>query len=89
MPLKMRIQADRNPRGSPHLVSNFIYYEWQEVFAVKYIKVTLSAEVELYRNTKSPLELNVCSDQLKLILNHLHVQDPFCRFFCSKILIPE
>lgn len=51
------------------------------VFAVKYIKVTFSAEVELSRNMKSPLELNMCSDQLKLILNHLHVQDPFRRFF--------
>lgn len=59
------------------------------VFVVKYIKVTFSAEVELSRNMKSPLELNMCSDQLKLILNHLHVQDPFHRFFLQQNFNPR
>lgn len=59
------------------------------VFVVKYIKVTFSAEVELSRNTKSPLELSMCSDQLKLILNHLHIQDPFRRFFLQQNFNPR
>lgn len=59
------------------------------VFVVKCIKVTFSAEVELSRNMKSPLELNMCSDQLKLILNRLHVQDPFRRFFLQQNFNPR
>jgi hypothetical protein len=35
-------------------------------FSIKYMKVAFSAEAEPSRNTKSPLELNVYSDQLKL-----------------------
>lgn len=59
------------------------------VFAIKYIKVTFSAEVELSRNMKSPLELNMYSNQLKLIFNHLHVQDPFPRFFLQQNFNPR
>lgn len=86
---RVQIQTDRNLQGSPCLVSSFIYYEWQVVFAVKYIKVTFSAKAELSRNMKSPLELNMFSDKLKLILNHLHVQDPFCRFFLQQNFNPR
>ena len=57
------------------------------VLALKHIKVTFSkkqkmkrshvtfsVEVELSEITKFPLDLNMCSDQVKLILNHLHIQ---------------
>lgn len=64
------------------LISSTVTGKW---FCCKICKRhTFSAEVQLSQNTKSPLELSMCSDQRKLILNHLHAQDPFCRFCAAK-----